>query len=405
MTTYTMSTKELTRVEVFQRLVCKEITQVHAANLLALSTRQIRRLLPRFQVSGPQGLIHGNRGKPGNHCLPTGERTRIITLLRTQYPDFGPTFAAEKLAEHHGITRDPKTIRALLIAEKLWQPAHRRAAQEHRQWRQRKAAFGEMMQFDGSYEHWFEERGSRCCLLAAIDDATGTIPHAQFVAHEGVVPVFSFWQAYTARYGVPRSIYLDRFSTYQMTQKVAVENHDLKTQFQRAMEELRCEPIFAHSPQAKGRVERLFKTLQDRLVKELRLAGVTTIEEGNWFLRDVFLPTFNKRFAVMPATAANLHRPLTIGERGRLPSIFARQEARTVRNDWTVSFRKGWYQLTRQQPVTVCKGATVTVEERLDGTIRFRLRGRYLNTHPLPARPCRTGRVPWVLAATASAPS
>ena len=202
---------------------------------------------------------------------------------------------------------------------------------------------------------------------------------------------------------MPRSIYLDRLSTYKMTQAVAVENHDLKTQFQRAMEELRCEPIFAHSPQAKGRVERLFGTLQDRLIKELRLAGISTIADANRFLADVFLPKFNARFAVAPASPANLHRSLTARERNALDAIFSRQETRVVRNDWTLSFRNRWYQLTLHQPVTVCRKDTVTVEERNDGTVRFRLRGKYLNATLLPARPTKVSDLPWVLAKTAVA--
>lgn len=402
MTTYPMSSRDCNRLDVLTRRRRDELTQAHAAALLRLSIRQVRRLTRRVEQFGPRGLAHGNRGRTGNHRMSAVERSTIICLLRAHYPDFGPTLAAEKLSERHGITRDPKTVRAILMAEGLWHPRRARPRSEHRSWRQRKAALGEMIQFDGSYEDWFEDRGECCCLLAAIDDATGSVLHTQFVADEGVFPVFAFWKGSIERLGVPRSIYVDRFSTYKMTQRVAVENPDLKTQFQRALEELRCEAIFAHSPQAKGRVERLFGTLQDRLIKELRLAGISTIAAANRFLADVFLPKFNARFAVAPASPANLHRPLTARERGHLDAIFSRQETRVVRNDWTVAHGNQWYQLTRHQPVTVCRKDTVTVEERLDGTIRFRLRGKYLNTISIPARPCKIRDLPWVLAKTAA---
>jgi len=405
MTTYPMSAKELDRVEVVRRLLRQEIRQVQAAALLGLSPRQVRRLTPRFQERGPRGLVHASRGRAGNHRMPDAERVKIVRLLHARYPDFGPTFAAEKLSERHGIARDPKTIRQLMLTEGLWIPRRGKARSEHRQWRQRKAALGELVQFDGSYHDWFEGRGGlgEICLLAAIDDATGEVLHAKFVADEGVFPVFGFWRGYVERLGVPRAVYLDRFSTYKMTQRVAVENPDLKTQFQRAMAELRCEVIFARSPQAKGRVERLFGTLQDRLIKELRLEGIATTEAANRFLADVFLPKFNARFAVAPASPANLHRVLTAREHPALDAIFSRQETRVVRNDWTVSYASTWYQLLRQQPVTVCRQDVVTVEERPDGTVRFRLRGKVLNAAVLPARPTKVKDLPWVLAKTAVA--
>jgi len=394
-----MSLRDADRFAIISRFIHREISRAHAAELLDLTERQMSRLAAVVQSKGAKGLIHGNRGKPGHNRIPESERRRIARLLSAHYADFTPTLAAEKLAERHGIVRDPGTIRTIMTGEGLWTPRRKRSGSKHRSWRARKVALGEMVQFDGSYEDWFEERAPRSCLLAAIDDATSALLSAVFAPHEGVEPIFAFWKDYMVEHGVPRSVYLDRFSTYRMTQKVAVENHDLKTQFQRAMEELRCEPIFAHSPQAKGRVERLFRTLQDRLVKELRLAGISSIAEGNRFLKEVFLPRFNVRFSVAPASEANLHRPLSAKEAGRLDAIFARQEERTVRNDFTVSYRNRWFQLTERQPVTVCKSDTLTVEERLDGTLHFRLRGRYLIAEPLPERPMRKTGIPWVLAA------
>lgn len=399
-----MSQKELNRYDIIKRLIRKEINGHKAADLLRLSTRQIRRLKAKIKEYGAVGLIHGNRGKPSNHQIPIKEKKKIVSLLHRHYYDFGPTLAGEKLSEVHHLTRDPKTIRQIMINEKLWQPKTKRQKTEYRSWRQRKLGFGEMVQFDGSYEYWFEDRADKRCLLASIDDATGKIIKAKFGQHEGVFPVFNFWLDYLEKHGKPHSIYLDKFSTYQMTQKIALENHDLKTQFQRALEELHIEPIFANSPQAKGRVERLFGTLQDRLIKELRLNNISTIKDANEFLEKTFIPTFNTKFSVESKTRANFHTQLSLKEQKQLESIFSRQTPRTVQNDFTISFKNQWYQLTKGQPATVCKKDSVIIEERLDGTIQIRLRGKYLNYQVLPFRPKRQTQ-PWILAATLKTPA
>lgn len=404
-----MSQKELSRYEIIKRLIRKEIKGPKAAFLLALSTRQVRRLKSGVKAKGAAGLIHGNRGKVSNHQVPNQEKQKIVSLLHRHYYDFGPTLAREKLTEIHHLARDSKTIRQIMIQEKLWQPKKEKQKSEYRSWRQRKSNFGEMAQFDGSYHNWFEGRneeelGPKQCLLASIDDATGKITKAKFDKDEGVFPVFRFWLEYLEKQGKPYSIYMDKFSTYKMTQRVALENHDLKTQFQRALEELRIEPIFANSPQAKGRVERLFETLQDRLVKELRLNNISTIAEANEFLEKTFIPTFNAKFSVEPKAKADFHTPLTLKEQKQLAGIFSRQTPRIAQNDFTVSFKNQWYQLTKDQPVTVCKKDQVIIEERLDNTIKIRLRGKYLNYQVLPVRPKKQLQ-PWVLAATIKTPA
>lgn len=394
-----MSKRDIDRYTIIQQYIKKEITRSHAAQLLHLCTRQITRLKYSVMAIGAKALVHGQRGQPSHHRLTDKERTKIVRLLHDKYPDFGPTFAAEKLKELHQMKYDPKTIRSIQIAEGLWKPSptSKRDA-EHRSWRQRRVAYGELIQFDGSYYHWLEDRGGtgELCLLAAIDDATGKIIKAEFAAHEGVFPVFAFWKAYLEVYGKPRQIYLDRFSTYNMNSAVAQDNPDLKTQFQRAMETLHIEPIFALSPEAKGRVERLFDTLQDRLVKELRLKGITTIREANLFLEREFIPAFNQRFAVVPASEANLHQTLISKERTALPSIFSRQEERTIQNDFTCSFKTKWYQLTKQQPVTICKKEVVTMEEHLDGNLHIRFKGKALNYTLLPERPKKAYVIPFI---------
>lgn len=396
-----MSAKELDRLETIKRLLRQEINGTVAAQQLGLSTRQVRRLKGKLKTKGPAGLIHGNRGKVSPNRLPESKRQYIVALLQEKYYDFRPTLAAEKLAELHWINHDPKTIRTIMIGEGLWKPRQKRRLEQHRQWRRRRSATGELIQFDGSYEEWFEDRAPRCCLLAAIDDATGKILGARFDHHEGVVPVFGFWEPYLITNGKPLAIYLDKFSTYQMNQPLAKENADTLTQFQRAMQILRIEVIPANSPQAKGRVERLFGTLQDRLIKELRLQGINTIEAANEFLLKKFIPDFNRRFAVIPRSKANRHRPLTKREAEQLPAILSRHSERTVRNDYTISHRSQWYQLTADQPATVCKRDRVIVEERRDQTIWIGLRGKYLNYRRLPARPPRAA-TSWVLPATAA---
>jgi len=397
-----MTQKQLDRYDIIKRLIRKEINGTVASNLLGLSVRHIKRLKVKVSDQGAIALQHGNIGQSSHNRLPSKERIKIIKLLHKRYYDFGPTFAAEKLDENHGIKRDSKTIRQIMINEKLWKPKSKKKQDSHRSWRQRKAAYGEMIQFDGSYEYWFEDRNNsgELCLLAAIDDATGHVVEAKFDEHEGVLPVMAFWQEYILTNGKPRSIYLDKFSTYSMNQPTAKENPDTLTQFQRAADELHIELIPANSPQAKGRVERLFRTLQDRLIKELRLQNISTIPEANEFLK-IYLPKFNAKFSVKPHSKINLHKKLLIKEQNKLSSVLSRQTQRTVQNDFTFSFKKQWYQLTKEQPATVCKKDKVIVEERTNNTIQIRLQNKHLNYKLLPARLKTNLKLqPWIIPKT-----
>lgn len=406
-----MSQKELDKYNILKRLNDGIINGTQAAQLLHLSVRQIRRLKPRA-TKGAEALVHANRGKPGNRKLPEPERKKIVKLLRKKYEDFGPTFAREKLAEHHKIVRDPKTIRRIQIEEGLWKSKKKKNGSEHRAWRQRRSCYGEMEQFDGSYEAWLEDRlldehgqPQKLCLLAAIDDATGQITKAVFAAHEGVIPVFSFWKEYLEEHGKPHAIYVDKYSTYNMNHKLAQENPDTLTQFERAAQELHIELIRANSPQAKGRVERLFQTLQDRLIKEMRLAGISTFQEANAFLM-TYLPTFNKQFGVEAVNPTDLHQKLEKKDLAKLPSTFSHQQIRTVQSDFTVAYDKQFFQLTKDQPVTVCKKDQVTVERCLDGSIHLRLRGKDLHYTLLPERPKHASKqTPWVLPASSKTTS
>lgn len=406
--TFSMSQKELDRYGLIRRCIQKRITESATATLLRLSLRHVQRLKRAVRAHGPVGLIHGNRGKPSNRRIVEKERTRIVTFLHQKIcHGFTPTFAAEKLKERCRIDRDPKTIRAIMIAEGLWKPARGKNRSEHRAWRQRRSHVGELIQFDGSYHHWLEDRGGtgELCLIAAIDDASGRIMHTVFGVNEGVFDVFAFWKGYVERLGKPRAVYCDKFSTYKQHIPSAADQ-DRKTQFQRAMESLTIEPIFAESPEAKGRVERLFGTLQDRLVKELRLARITTVAEANRFLAETFIPQFNAQFAVESTSKEDLHRSLTTKERKSLNSVFARHDQRTVANDFTIAHHTQWYQLTEHQPVTVFPKNRITVEEWLDHSIHLRLRGKELMYAVLPARPKKTAKlIPWVLTTATPEPS
>jgi len=393
----TMTTEEINRHSVIKKLLDKELNGTKAGELLKLSVRQIRRLKGKVRQYGPKALIHAGRGKPGNRRMPEKERETISEILKQKYPDFKPTFAAEKLFENHNIDRDPKTIRAIMIEENLWQPRKKKQS-EYRSWRKRKSCYGEMMQFDGSYHRWVEDRAGEWCLLAAIDDATSIPVKAKFDTDEGTFPVFRFWKEYAEQHGKPHSIYLDKFSTYKMNQRVAIENHETQTQFQRAMNQLGIEPITAHSPQAKGRIERLFNTFQDRLVKELRLRNISTIEEANRFLEEEFLPSYKTKYSVEPASKTNLHQKLNQKEKSKLNSIFSKQTTRLVRNDFTISFKNQWYQLAKEQPATIRKQETISVEERLDGTIHFSIRGKYLNSKIITERPQKQ-KTNWIIPA------
>jgi hypothetical protein len=393
-----MSQKEANRYDIIKKTIDKKIKGIEAATILNLTTRHIRRLKKKVAKDGIKGLIHAGRGQTSSRKIPEKEEDKIKKLLNKHYWDFGPTFAAEKLDEVYEIKRDPKTIRRIMMAEDLWKPKGKKK-EIHRSWRQRRPALGELEQYDGSYEYWFEGRAPKCCLLASIDDATSQITYAKFDEHEGVEPTFNFWQEYLEKCGKPMAIYVDKFSTYSMNHKLAKENPDTLTQFERAMKQLKIEVINAHSSQAKGRVERLFGTLQDRLIKELRLAKISTVLEANEFLIKLFIPKFNAKFGVIPRSDANLHQKITQPEKDSFPSIFCRHYERTIRSDYTLSYKNIWYQLEETQAVSIFKKDVVLVEERFDGEIKFKLRGKYLDYRQLPEMPRKVSEkvVPWVL--------
>jgi transposase len=377
-----MSQKEAFRYDTIQDLINGKINATVASKKLDLTTRHIRRMKKRVLKDGIKGIIHKNRGKPSNRRLSKETINEIKRIISKNYPDFKPTFACEKLEEKHDIKISSETLRQIMIKLGLWKPKKRKINKQYRTWRLRKEYFGEMEQFDGCYHFWFEDRYGEVCLLLSIDDATGEITHAKFDKNEGTIAVFKFWKEYFQKNGLPLSIYLDKFSTYKINHKNAVDNSELMTQFQRAMKQLGVNLITANSPEAKGRVERVFATLQDRLVKELRLANISNIEEGNKFLKK-YIPQFNAKFSVNAVKKENLHKEIKC----RLNNILNIQNQRLVQNDFTVRYKNRWFQLNEIQPTAVFKKDKVIIEERLDESLKIKLRDKYLSYQELPKRP------------------
>jgi len=369
METLQMSAKERARLEVFGRVKAGDITLVKASEILGMSYRQVKRSWARYQALGAVGLVHRLRGRSSNRQADPAVKEKALTLYREKYGDYGPTLAAECLAAEDGVSVPVETLRGWLLGAGLWQRQRRR--REHRRRRPRKEQFGEMVQMDGSVHPWFEGRRGEAVLMVLIDDATGRV-YARFYERETVWAAWDSMRGWIERYGVPRSLYVDRHSIYRSdaepTAEQLLSGEEPPTQFGRSMEELGVRLIRARSPQAKGRVERMNRTLQDRLVKALRRAGISDLGEANRFLEEEFLPALNKRFAVSAAVEGDLHRPLEAGY--DLDRAFSVQERRVVRNDWTVRWGNRFLQLERSSMGHVRPGGRVTVCEQGDGRIR-----------------------------------
>jgi transposase len=364
------------------------LRQVQAATLLGLSVRQFRRIAQRVRAEGAKGLRHRGRGRPSNRRLPVRQPQRALRLYQTRYADFGPTLATEKLAERDGVTVSVETLRTWLKAARIAYPQRRR--RPHRQWRPRRAHRGELVQVDGSHHAWLEDRGPAGVLMAYIDDASSEV-FARLYAYEGTVPGLDSFQRYARQYGLPQALYTDHHSTYRgkgaptIADELAGRERP-HSQFERAVAELGVTVRHAHSPQAKGRVERLFRTFQDRLIKELRLAEVQTIGAANTFL-EIYLPRYNQRVGISPAAAADLHRPCPSPT--RLAQALCLKTPRTVQPDGTVVYERQWFQ--RDEPRYPRR---VVLEEHVDGSRHLTAEGRRLRYHPLPARPPRAPVVP-----------
>jgi transposase len=373
--TLTMSTKELSRLEVMQRLKGKRLLQKEAANMLDISIRQIKRLWQKYQKQGAKGLISQRRGKASNHCLDAGISQQALDLIKKKYSDFGPTLAHEKLTEVHKVRMSRESVRKLMIAEGLWKPRRAKKTVVH-QMRERRACLGELVQIDGSDHAWFEERGERCTLLVYIDDATGRLLELLFVQEESFFAYCEASRHYFEQYGKPLAFYSDKHGVFRVNIQQPLGSTQGVTQFGRAMQDLDIQIICANSPQAKGRVERANQTLQDRLVKELRLRNISSMEAGNAFLLE-FREDFNQRFAVPARSTHDAHRPLLKAE--NLDLILTRQKTRFLSKNLTVQFNKIIYQIQSDRPGYAMRKAQVTVCENAKGVVTILYKNK-----PLP---------------------
>jgi hypothetical protein len=369
METLRMSVKERRRLEVLSRVKSRELSLVKAAEVLAISYRQAKRLWARFQDQGDAGLLHRLRGRASNRHVQPIRKEQSLELYRTKYAGYGPTLAAECLERDDDLAVPVSTLRVWLSAAGLWQQQRRRKL--HRRRRPRREHFGELVQMDGSHHDWFEGRRGTAVLMVMIDDATGRV-FARFFENESWLSAATTLRQYAARHGLPRALYVDRHGIYRADREPTGDEVfagiEPKTQFGRALEELEVELILAHSPQAKGRVERVNRTLQDRLVKELARVGISDLESANRYLEETFLPRFNEQFGRPAAKPADLHRVVTDE---RVLRVLSLQEDRVLQPDWTVRWHNGFLQLPRATAEYVQPGQSVVLSQQLDGRLRI----------------------------------
>lgn len=377
-----MSVEEEKRLQIIRKAIEKKIKQQEAAEVLGLTERQVRRMVRRVRKEGAAGITHRLRGRQSLKKISKETTDKVIDIYAEKYKGFGPTLAHEKFVEINRVTVNRESIRQILLNAGLWETS--RKGRKHRQWRERKQYRGEMVQMDGSHHDWLEGRGPRMVMMGYIDDADGNV-HAEFHDYEGTIPAMKSFKGYIKKRGIPQSVYLDRHSTYKSTAKETVagqlSGENPQSQFERALEELGVVVIHANSPQAKGRIERLFRTFQDRLVKEMRLKNIRTKEEANKFLRE-YLPKHNRKFGAVPGRQEDLHRP--VGSWVKLNRIFTIRAERTVRNDYTIWFENQLYQLDTPLPL---KGRVVEVVELLNGKMRVEHKNqsiRYKKINPRP---------------------
>ncbi|MGH7113936.1 MAG: ISNCY family transposase [Stellaceae bacterium] len=370
MTVRLMSDRELGRFEVLRDVDQGRLTGAAAAQLLGLERRQVFRLLKAYRSDGATGLISKRRGRASNRRKPEALRTKVLSIIRERYWDFGPTLAAEKLREVHEIALGRETLRTWMIADGLWLDRRQRRQRVH-QPRHRRECVGELVQVDGCEHWWFEDRGPQCTLLVFVDDATSRLMHLQFVESESTFAYFHAARAYLEAWGKPVALYSDKHGVFRVNHPGALGG-DGMTQFGRALDALNIDIICANSSQAKGRVERAHKTLQDRLVKELRLAGVRTLAEGNALLPG-FTADYNTRFAKLPANPKDLHRPLHAGD--DLEDAFAWKEERTLSQALTLQYDKVIFILEPSEPARAAIGKRVTVVDHPDGRLAIRYQG------------------------------
>jgi transposase len=385
-----MSGKERERLKTLSRVKRGELKIVEAAELMGVCQRQARRQYKRYRELGDRGLIHRGRGRPSNRGFKAAFKEQVLARYRERYPDFGPTLASEKLATE-GLTVDEETLRRWLLSAGLWQ--QRRKRKGHRSQRERRAHFGELVQLDGSHHEWFEKRRSKCCLMKLVDDATNQ-RHAHLDEEETIVAAMTVLWQWIDKHGIPRALYTDKKNVYvadeKSRQRAADSGVEVLTQFGRACKKLGIELITAHSPQAKGRVERSHALYQDRLVKELRLEQCDTIAGANELLTGTYGTQLSERFVVEPRAKANYHRSAKGID---LAAIFCIEEERQVSADWIVRFANQFFQLQPRCPTARAKGR-VLVQRYLNGELHFRYQQMELSYTLLPAPPAKKHKAP-----------
>ena len=367
-----MSQKERRRIGIMASVKANELNLVEAAQVLGLCYRQTKRIWKRYDAEGDPGLVHRLRGKPGQRRTAPELRAQILARYEERYADFGPTLAAEYLGKEKLVV-DHETLRRWLLVEN--KRTVRRRRQRFRQWRERKPCCGAMVQLDGSHHDWFEGRRSKCVLMVMVDDATNRL-WAQFFEEETTHASYDVLEGWIRKYGLPQSLYVDRDSIYRCEGLGSIAEQmagkEPQTQFGRAMEQLGVELILAHSPQAKGRVERMNGVLQDRLVKALRLAGISDLAQANEYLRQTYLPEHNRKFQKEPASPADAHRR---GVPRRLNEVLSWEVERVVQRDWTVQSEGRRYQLDRQHEALSLAGRKVIVRRLRNGTVQLERQG------------------------------
>lgn len=369
-----MSIKELDRVTIIEKVQAKQISQKEASEHLNLSARQLRRLKCSYEKNGIMGLVSKKRGKPSNNRLSDEIKKQAIALIKQNYVDFGPTFAHEKLTEVHQLALSVESVRKLMIKENIWRGKKRKPAQYHPM-RQRRSSLGELVQIDGSLHDWFEGRGPRCCLLVFIDDATSQLLMLRFVSAETTQGYFDATRDYLMKHGRPLSFYSDRHSIFRVNIKEAASGTG-ETHFSRAMREIGVELICANSPQAKGRVEKANRTLQDRLVKELRLNNISDLDTANAFLPE-FIADYNQRFAVEAASPKDAHRK-TVPEPAIMDLLFSAQVKRKLSKNLELSYNNILYQVQIKGQGYAMRGAQITVCDQ-GGKVSLLYKGRALD--------------------------
>jgi hypothetical protein len=363
----TMSRKELNRLEILGRVLERRLTQPQAGLQLGLSVRQVARLCWKLRAEGAPGLVSKKRGRTSNRKFPVDLRERALGLVQSRYHDFGPTLAAEKLRELHDVIVSVETLRRWMIDAELWVPRRERFGRVY-QPRHRRSCLGELIQIDGCDHEWFEERAPRCTLLVFVDDATSRLMEIRFVDSESTFDYFASMQSYLERHGKPVALYSDRASIFRATGSETRNTRGL-TQFSRALSELNIDIVCANSPQAKGRVERAHLTLQDRLVKELRLRCISNQEAANDYAAE-FIENYNKRFAKTPLSDHDAHRPVREDE--DLALIFTWQEDRKVSKNLTLHYKRDLYLIEPAPGAQRLRGKRCRVHEYADGNLKLR---------------------------------